>query len=74
MPSSRIAGPVLDAPAPPGDARPEQGLGARLETGLTCYDAAYLDVALRAGLPLVTFDERLASAHEAVAKSPPTTT
>ena len=30
--------------------------------GLTAYDAAYLDVALRTGLPLATLDDRLANA------------
>lgn len=43
---------------------PDMGdvLGVALRTGLTCYDAAYLVVAQRAGAPLVTFDERLAAA------------
>lgn len=30
--------------------------------GLTTYDAAYLELAIRRGLPLATLDERLASA------------
>ncbi|MGK7878854.1 MAG: type II toxin-antitoxin system VapC family toxin [Crocosphaera sp.] len=41
-------------------------LGATLtlgrEQGLASYDAAYLELAIRLGLPLVTLDERLAKA------------
>lgn len=33
--------------------------------GLSAYDAAYLEVALRHGIPLATLDERLRSAAEA---------
>ena len=33
--------------------------------GLTTYDAAYLELATRRGLPLATLDERLASAARA---------
>ena len=33
--------------------------------GLTAYDAAYLDMALRTGLPLATLDGRLAAAAKA---------
>ena len=33
---------------------------------LTAYDAAYLEVAFRRGLPLATFDRRLRKAAEAV--------
>lgn len=33
--------------------------------GLTAYDAVYLDVALRTGLPLATLDHRLADAARA---------
>jgi predicted nucleic acid-binding protein len=36
-----------------------------IDQGLTSYDAAYLDVALRGGWPLVTFDRDLArAAHD----------
>lgn len=42
-------------------------LSAALETGLTCYDAAYLVVARYAGAPLATFDARLAAACRATA-------
>lgn len=40
--------------------------------GLTCYDAAYLEVAARAGLPLATLDRRLAraAAERGVALAP----
>jgi predicted nucleic acid-binding protein len=36
------------------------------ETGLTVYDAAYLDLAMRLGLPLATLNEQLADAASAV--------
>jgi predicted nucleic acid-binding protein len=36
-----------------------------LEMSLTAYDAAYLDLALRHGLPLATSDEQLARAAQA---------
>jgi predicted nucleic acid-binding protein len=36
------------------------------ETGLSLYDAAYLDLAATHGLPLATLDRRLASAAEQV--------
>jgi predicted nucleic acid-binding protein len=32
------------------------------EYGLTSYDAAYLELAMRRGLPMATLDERLATA------------
>jgi predicted nucleic acid-binding protein len=43
---------------------PDMGdvLAFALQTGFTCYDAAYAVVARRAGVPLVTFDEKLAGA------------
>jgi predicted nucleic acid-binding protein len=34
------------------------------EQGLTLYDAAYLELAIRRGLPLATFDERLKAAGQ----------
>ena len=34
--------------------------------GLTVYDAAYLEVAFRRGLPLATLDRRLREAAEAI--------
>ena len=43
-----------------------KALGATLalgrEQGLAAYDAAYLELAIRLGLPLVTLDEQLAKA------------
>ena len=36
------------------------------ETGLTVYDASYLDLAARFGVPLATLDRRLAAAAEQV--------
>ncbi len=45
---------------------PERVFGAILslarETGLSSYDASYLDLAMREGLPLATLDEKLARA------------
>lgn len=35
-----------------------------LETGLTTYDASYLQISRLLGLPLVTFDERLRKAAD----------
>lgn len=53
--------PPITVDAPPADRAFDELLLAR-ETGLSVYDAAYLDVALRLGLPLATQDEQLASA------------
>ena len=39
-------------------------LSLAIETGLTTYDAAYLGLARRLDAPLLTFDERLASASK----------
>jgi len=36
--------------------------------GLSCYDAAYLWLALAQRAPLVTFDRKLAAAYRKVAK------
>lgn len=38
-----------------------------LETGLSTYDASYLFVSLMLDAPLVTFDNRLKQAHDALA-------
>jgi predicted nucleic acid-binding protein len=47
----------------------ERALGDVLHTGrahgLTAYDAAYLELAMRQGLPLATLDDRLARASAA---------
>jgi len=37
-------------------------LALALQEGLTCYDAAYLELAMREGLPLATLDAQLKSA------------
>jgi predicted nucleic acid-binding protein len=37
-----------------------------LETSMSSYDATYLELALRRGLPLATLDSRLATAADAV--------
>ena len=42
----------------------QEVLRLSLETGLTTYDASYLQVARVLGAPLVTFDQRLAAAAE----------
>jgi len=47
----------LDTPAATGEV-----LDLALEHGLTAYDAAYLDLAMRRGLPLATADARLRAA------------
>lgn len=41
-----------------------QTLALAREHGLTSYDAAYLELAMRRGLPLATHDRRLAQAGE----------
>jgi predicted nucleic acid-binding protein len=40
-------------------------LGLARTRGISIYDASYLDLALRRGLPLATLDDRLASAARA---------
>jgi predicted nucleic acid-binding protein len=50
----------LDAP-PPGQTYPATVACAR-KLGLMTYDAAYLELAQRRGLPLATLDQRLAEA------------
>lgn len=47
--------------AAPDRARGEVLALARQE-GLTCYDAAYLDLAIRDGIPLATLDQQLRAA------------
>ena len=37
----------------------QQVVGLALETGLTTYDASYLQLSRRLGVPLVTFDQEL---------------
>jgi predicted nucleic acid-binding protein len=44
-------------------------LAHRLAHRLTSYDAAYLEVALRRGLPLATLDDDLIRASRAAAAS-----
>ena len=45
-------------------ARKEQLFGLAREHGLSAYDASYLDLAIRTGSPLATFDQRLLRACE----------
>ncbi len=47
------------------DALAQCVLGLALTQGLTAYDASYLELAMRRGLPLATQDERLARAAAA---------
>lgn len=46
----------------PAAKRAEQIISLGRDYGLTAYDAAYLELALRASLPLATLDERLRQA------------
>jgi len=46
----------------PASAVFSETLGLALEHDLTTYDAAYLELAIRRGLPLATADERLRAA------------
>jgi len=41
---------------------PERTLQIALETGVSAYDASYLELAARFGVPLATLDRRLAAA------------
>lgn len=45
-------------------------VGLARETGLSAYDASYLELALRLNLALATFDEHLAKAAAAVGVAP----
>lgn len=44
------------------DSRPAALVQAAIASGLSAYDAAYLDLARRTGRPLLTFDRRLIAA------------
>lgn len=52
----------VDSDDRPQDTKPIVALSRRF--GLTAYDAAYLELALRLGLPLATRDARLAKAAQ----------
>jgi len=52
----------VDSDDRPQDMKPIVALSRRF--GLTAYDAAYLELALRLGLPLATRDARLAKAAQ----------
>jgi predicted nucleic acid-binding protein len=52
----------IDVGAVPSLAAVEGALQIAHETGLSVYDAAYLDLAATQGLPLATLDRRLAAA------------
>lgn len=53
--------PIAVNDAPPADRR-DQVMALAREHGLTAYDAIYLDLALRLGAVLATFDSKLADA------------
>ena len=67
---ARTAEVVTQLPVSIQDAQPELALGAVLDLaraqGLTAYDAAYLELAMREGLPLATQDEALRAAAQRV--------
>jgi predicted nucleic acid-binding protein len=52
----------IDVDATPTLAAAGRTLSVARETGLSAYDAAYLDLAATHGLPLATLDQRLATA------------
>jgi predicted nucleic acid-binding protein len=63
--TSRFVSLLQSLPIELGDLPPQRALGAVLELGrshaLSAYDAAYLELAMREGLPLATQDDRLRS-------------
>jgi predicted nucleic acid-binding protein len=62
----RIAGPPISVePIEPGRAF-EQILSVARQQSLTEYDAAYLELALRTGLPLATLDDKVKQAARLV--------
>ena len=52
----------IDVDATEADGRTGRALPLARETGLTVYDASYLELAARFGVPLATLDRRLAAA------------
>lgn len=67
---SQVVGVFEDLPITSQEVNLEQALGSILELGdthgLSAYDAAYLELAMRAGLPLATQDRALRAAAERV--------
>ncbi len=63
---ARVSAELADLPIEPADVTLEQALGPVLDLarahGLTAYDAAYLELAMREGLPLATEDVALRAA------------
>lgn len=68
--ASHVAELILEVPVSIHEAPAELALGPVLDLGraqgLTAYDAAYLDLAMREGLPLATQDEALRAAARRV--------
>lgn len=64
--SARFIALIESLPVEMHDLPSDRALGAVLELGrqqgLTTYDASYLELAIREGLPLATLDDRLQSA------------
>ena len=58
---------ALDMDVEPITPSHAETLRLALETGLSTYDASYLFVSLMLDAPLVTFDNRLQQAHDALA-------
>ncbi len=70
---SQVVGFLRDLPIACHEVNLELALGSVLELGerheLSAYDAAYLDLAMRTGLPLATQDNALRAAAEQVGVS-----
>jgi predicted nucleic acid-binding protein len=68
--AAQVGGVLADLPITWQETSIEQALGSVLELGeahgLSAYDAAYLDLAMRDGLPLATQDKALRAAAEQV--------
>jgi predicted nucleic acid-binding protein len=59
---------MMGSPAP--DAASSDTLAAAVTLGLSSYDAEYLALAQTLGVPLVTFDRKLAKASSGIALLP----
>jgi predicted nucleic acid-binding protein len=66
---TKLAGLPIETDGTPVSLRSEHVFALAREYGLSAYDATYLDLALRTGAALVTFDRRLAQARDAAGAS-----